>query len=102
MSFEHPDRGVGVLLRREPFGEQAGGCRQGPPCPAPLVKESLGRCGDLGSWEGTFRNVALGWPLSRPGLTQALGRGGDLRVFASPDFYLRVSPEELKKDILKT
>lgn len=60
--------------------------------PAPLPKESVGI---FGSWEGTFRNVALGQPRSCLGLPRALGMGGDLGLFASPNFYLRVSPEEL-------
>lgn len=50
----------------------------------------------LGSWEETFRNVALGQRLSGLGLPQAAGMGDGLSVFSSPNFYLR--PEELQKN----
>lgn len=96
---EHPKREAGSCPSQGgcPFRETGGRlCRQSPSCWPPRQKNHWADVEILGSWKETFRNMALGQLLSCLSLPQAVGMGGDLSVFGSPNFCLRLRPEELQ------
>lgn len=59
---EHPDSGVGVVLHRELFGGQVGGCADRVLCAGPLAKGVIGQM-----WEFWI----LGGDLQKRGLRTA-------------------------------